>query len=165
MNRYLRLYSALAATAVMAALASATPTFADDDDNDDQIQFMPFGNFGGMNMMARPVDTNADGIVSASEASHHAGVGFALFDIDEDGQISEDEYLDSAPTAMPRGRSNIERLYVNRIARFKTMDVDGDTHVTLAEFMATAQENFEAADANSDGNVTVWEFRAQQRPF
>ncbi len=88
-----------------------------------------------------------------------------MFDSDEDGQISEDEYLDSAPTAMPRGRSNTERLYVNRIARFKTMDADGDTHVTLAEFMATAQENFEAADANNDGNVTVWEFRAQQRPF
>jgi hypothetical protein len=150
----------------LAAIAMIVGTAAlADDDSDNQVQIMPLGNFAGMNMMVRPIDTNADGIVSASEASQHASAGFALFDGDGDSQISEDEYLDSAPFAMPRGRRNVERLFVNRIARFDAMDVDGDDNVTLAEFMAAAQASFEAADTNDDGNVTVWEFRAQRNPF
>ena len=73
--------------------------------------------------------------------------------------------MDSAPSAMPMGRRNVERLYVNRTGRFKEMDADGDGDVTLAEFMAEAQASYEAADADKDGKVTVWEFRAQQNPF
>lgn len=159
-----------AATAVLAVLFSGTAVLADDDEengNDDMVQIMPlgFGNYGGMNMMALPIDENADGIVSASEASQHASIGFALFDGDEDGQISEDEYLDSANPRMSRGRRNVERLFVSRVARFKAIDADGDTNVTLAEFMTNAQVSYEAADANSDGIISVWEFRAQQNPF
>lgn len=156
----------LAATAVLTALVIGTSVLADDD-NDDGFQVMPFGfgTYGGMNMMARPIDNDADGIVSAAEASLHASTGFALFDSDGDSQITEDEFLDSAPSAMPMGRRNVERLFVNRLARFKDMDADGDGNVTLAEFMAKAQATYEAADANSDGKVTVWEFRAQQNPF
>lgn len=162
----------VAATAVMAVLAFGTAVLADDDGDDDSydddmVQIMPFGfgGFGGMNMMARPIDNNSDGIVSASEASQHASTGFALFDGDGDSQITEDEYLDSALSAMPMGRRNVERLYVNRTARFKAMDADADGNVTLAEFMAKAQASYEGADANGDGSVTVWEFRAQQNPF
>lgn len=160
-----KVHGALAAMATIAALATGTPTFADDDDTNDQVQMMPFGVYGGMNMMARAIDTNGDGLVSASEASQHASAGFAMFDGDDDGQISQDEYLDSAPSGLPRGRRNVERLYLNRTARFEAMDADSDMNVTLAEFMAAAQASFEAADTNNDGNVTVWEFRAQQNPF
>ena len=76
-----------------------------------------------------------------------------------------DEFLDSAPAAMPMGRRNQERRYVNRTARFKAMDGDGDDTVTLAEFMSKVQANYDAADANADGKVTIWEFRAQRNPF
>jgi EF hand domain-containing protein len=160
----------VAASAVITALIAGTAALADPDDDsrdDDRVQIMPLGigTYGGMNMMARPIDSNSDGIVSAAEASQHASIGFALFDRDDDGQISEDEYLDGASSAMPMGRRNVERRFVNRIARFKSMDTDTDTNVTLSEFMANVQANYEAADANGDGNVTVWEFRAQQNPF
>ena len=50
-------------------------------------------------------------------------------------------------------------------ARFKAMDGDGDDTVTLAEFMSKVQANYDAADANADGKVTIWEFRAQRNPF
>lgn len=157
------------AAAMVVAMTSGTALFAQSDDDDDRMmQIMPFGYGpfgGGMGMMARPVDSDGDGIVTASEASQHASAGFALFDGDGDDQISEDEYMESAPQAMPMGRRNVERLYVNRAARFKAIDADGDMKVTLAEFMAKAQSSFEAADANKDGKVTVWEFRAQQNPF
>lgn len=169
MSDYISIRGLAAATALIATMATGTVVLAQSDDaNDDVVQSMPFGYGpfgGGMGMMSRPVDTNADGIVSAAEASTHASAGFALFDADRDDQISEDEYMDSAPSAMPMGRRNVERLYVNRAARFKGMDADGDGNVTLAEFMAKAQASYEAADANKDGNVTVWEFRAQQNPF
>jgi len=160
----------VAATAVMASLVTGAAVLADPDDDssdDDRVQVMPFGFgvYGGMNMMARSIDGNSDGIVSASEASLHASTGFALFDRDDDGQISEDEYLDGASSAMPMGRRNMERRFVNRIARFKAMDTDADTNVTLAEFMANVQTNYEAADVDGDGKVTVWEFRAQRNPF
>ncbi len=164
MSRPHRLQSILAATLAMATSGISTPVLAADE-IDDQVQVMPFSIFGGMNMLARPIDANADGVVSASEASQHASTGFALFYVDDDGQISEDEYLDNAPSAVPRGRRNIERLYLNRIARFNAMDADGDTNVTLTEFMATAQASFEAADANGNGNLTVWDFRTQRNPF
>lgn len=163
------LRSFAAASAMMVVLFSGTAVLADDDEdnNNAMAQVMPFGfgNFGGMHIMALPIDQNADGIVSEAEASQHASTGFALFDGDEDGQISEDEYLDSATPPMFRGRQNVERLFVNRKARFNAMDADGDTQVTLAEFMAHAQTSYEAADANADGVISVWEFRAQQNPF
>ncbi len=169
MSSYISIRGLLAATTVMAALATGTVVLADSDsESDDMMQVMPFGYGpygGGMGMMARPVDTDGDGIVSAAEASTHASTGFAQFDADGDGQISEDEYMDSAPSATPMGRRNVERLYVNRTARFKAMDADSNGNVTLAEFMAKAQASYEAADANKDGKITVWEFRAQQSPF
>lgn len=170
MPKYISIRGLVAATTVMAALATGTVVLADgDSENDDMMQVMPLGygpyGSGGMGMMARPVDTDGDGFVSAAEASTHASVGFAQFDADGSGQINEDEYMDSAPSSMPMGRRNVERLYVNRAARFKDMDADSDGNVTLAEFMAKAQASYEAADANKDGKVTVWEFRAQQNPF
>lgn len=162
----------LAVTAMVAAAATGTSVLAQDNDTDDDVmQVMPFGygpygrGPGNMAMMAQPIDIDGDGIVSASEASRHASAGFALFDGDGDDEITEDEYMDSAPAGMPMGRRNTEQLYLNRAARFEAMDADSDGTVTLAEFMANAQASFEAADADADGNVTVWEFRAQRNPF
>ena len=167
-----------AAAVLMAALSVGTAGLAEESaDSDDVMRVFPFdfGGFGpfgaGARAMTRPIDTNQDGLVSASEASQHASTGFALFDSDGDDQITEDEYMDSAPQAMSMlmlmsmGRRNTERLYVNRIARFAAMDADGDAVITLAEFMAKAQASYEAADTNDDANVTVWEFRSQQSPF
>ena len=141
---------------------------SDGDDIGSMFQMMPYGYGpygGGMGMMSRPIDTDGDGIVSAEEASTHASSGFAQYDADDDGQISEDEYMDSASLAMPISRRNVERRYVNRTERFKGMDADGNGDVTLAEFVAKAKESYDAADADKDGKVTVWEFRAQQNPF
>lgn len=169
MSNYTTIRGFVAATAIMTALVSGTAVWADEDerDSDDSAQFMPFGygSYGGMNMMTLPIDADSDGIVSASEASQHASAGFSLFDSDGDGAISEDEYLDKAASPMSRGRRNLERLFVNRIARFKDMDSDSDESVTLAEFMAKAQASYTAADTNGDGTITVWEYRAQQNPF
>lgn len=166
--RYKKNRGFVMATAITATLATGTAVLADDDDRDeDMVQVMPFGfgSGGRMNITAMTIDGNDDGIVSSSEASQHASAAFSVFDGDGDGQLTEDEYLDSAPAILSRGRRSVERLFVNRIAAFAAMNADGDETVTLPEFMTKAQKTFEAADINGDGKVTVWEFRAQQNPF
>ena len=67
------------------------------------------------------------------------------------------------------GRVTASEASLHASARFSLIDpdgdADGDAQVTLAEFMTNAQATYEAADNNGDGKVTVWEFRAQQKPF
>ncbi len=159
----------VAAVAVMAAVTTGTGVLAqeDDDDYEGMMQFRPFWGqqYGGWGMMAQPIDTDGDGFVTASEASAHASVVFALLDGDGDDMISEDEFADGGRGSMPMFHHNVKRFYVNRTARFKALDGDGDGTVTLAEFMAKAQASHESADTDKDGKVTVWEFRAQQKPF
>lgn len=161
-------------TTVAVALAAAGAVSADSDDDDDALrpqtlQMMPGYGLYGRGMapyaMMGAVDRNGDGIVTSSEASQHASLGFALFDTDDDGELAENEYLDRIPAMMPMGRRNTERMFANRAARFKAMDRDDDGTVTLAEFMSQMQARFEAADTDGDGTVTVWEFRAQRRSF
>lgn len=169
MSTFITIRGFAVTTAVMAVLVTGTAARANDTESnsDDGARVMPFGfgAFGGMNMMAMPIDTNADGIVSASEASQHASAGFSIFDSDGDSQLSQDEYMMSAVSTMAMGRCNVDRLFVNRIARFTNMDADSNESVTLPEFMASAQASYDAADTNGDGTVTVWEFRAKQNPF
>lgn len=155
-------------TAIAGGAAVQAQEGSDDDDDDKMTLVTPFGfgpGMGGMAMMSYPVDVDGDGLVSAAEASRHAAVSFALFDADGDRALTEDEFIDSAFVAMPRGRRGTERLFVNRRARFAELDADGDGTVTRAEFIARAQTAYDAADSDGNGTVTVWEFRAQQNPF
>ena len=161
----------LATLLVTAASGAAVQAQETSDDDDDIALVTPFGfgrfapGMGSMALTSYPVDVDGDGFVSAAEASRHAATTFALFDADSDDTLTEDEFIDSAFVAMPMGRRNTERLYVNRRARFAELDTNGDGTVTRAEFINRAQLAFEAADVDGNGQVTVWEFRAQQNPF
>ena len=163
------IFTTLLIAAASGAAVQAQESSEDDDDNITLMTPFGFGRFGpgmgSMAMMSYPVDIDGDGFVSAAEASRHATVSFALFDVDGDQTLTQDEFLDSAFVAMPLGRPSTERLYVNRRARFAELDTNGDGTVTRAEFVNRAQLSFEAADADGNGRVTVWEFRAQQNPF
>lgn len=160
------------ATLVVVAASGAAVQAQESSDDDDDITLMtPFGfghfgpGMGSMAMMSYPADVDGDGFVSAAEASRHAATTFALFDVDGDEALTEDEFIDSAFVAMPMGRRNTERLFVNRRARFAELDANGDGAVTRAEFISRAQLAFESADTDGNGQVTVWEFRAEQNPF
>ncbi|WP_417806345.1 hypothetical protein [Thioclava sp.] len=77
MPKYISVRCLVAATTVMVSLATGTVVLAESDsENDDMMQVVPFwcGPYGGgaMGMVARPVDTDGDGIGRASEASTHA---------------------------------------------------------------------------------------------
>ncbi|WP_439155372.1 hypothetical protein [Yoonia sp.] len=159
----------LAALLVTAAAGGAAVHAQEaSDDDDDMMPVTPFGfgpGIGGMALMSYPVDVDGDGLVTAAEASRHAAISFALFDVDGDDALTEDEFIDSAFVAMPMGRRGTERLFVNRRARFAALDANGDGTVTRAEFINQARTAYDAADADGDAAVTVWEFRAQRNPF
>ena len=45
------------------------------------------------------------------------------------------------------------------------MDVDGNGLVDKREFMTAGEKRFLASDADGNGQVTPWEFRASRRRF
>lgn len=141
-----------AATALF-ALALSTPAMA-----------QGWGSYG-YGMGAVLVDTNDDGMVTADEAAAHWQAHFALMDSDGDGMVTEDEFLDAAMPMGRGGRAAMDRLFANRRARFDAMDGNGDKALSAAEHQAAGESAFAAADANADGKVTVWEFRASNWPF
>jgi Ca2+-binding EF-hand superfamily protein len=108
-------------------------------------------------------DQNNDGVIAADEAAARRESVFVAIDADDDGALTEEEYMAvrMGPGA-GRGPRHEARQELNR-ARFKVMDKNKDGKVTKAEFIEGGRVQFEAADANKDGKVTPWEFRANRR--
>ncbi len=127
---------------------------------------------GGPGPMAgAPVDADGDGLVSADEASARAEAVFAALDADGDDTVTRDEFLAAGPMgafAMDPSAATmpmIARRNEVRGARFDSLDGDANGQIGRAEFVQAAQNDFTAADADGDGQVTVWEYRASHRPF
>ncbi|MSP82934.1 MAG: hypothetical protein EXQ94_08375 [Alphaproteobacteria bacterium] len=114
---------------------------------------MPMGDMGGMH--GRNVDDDRDGIVSAEEAARSRADKFRRGDGDGDGRITQAEH-DAFMAMMGKDGVHHDRM----AEHFAAMDTDGDTAVSLREFMADAETRFKAADADADGIVTVWEYYA-----
>ena len=111
----------------------------------------------GRHMM---IDANDDGLVSAEEAASAADEVFTAMDSDDDGALTQDEYL--AVRMGPQLGFNPDRQAARQKAkeeRFAAMDGDADGSVTKDEFLAAAEAHHNAADADGDGKVTPWEHR------
>lgn len=133
---------------------------------------MGAGPMGGMmGPGLAPVDADGDGLVSAEEASARAEAAFDRLDPDGDGKVTREEFLSMGPWgalgADPATAAHpmAARMAEVRQARFAELDADGDGILTRAEHFAAAEAAHGAADANGDGAVSVWEFRAAHRPF
>lgn len=123
----------------------------------------PPGMGQGMMQRMRQIDANSDGVISDDEAAAQVESVFATMDADDDGNLTEDEYM---AVRMGGGPGfNTERqaaMQARKKERFAAMDPDKDGKVTQAEFITAAKQRFSAADADKDGKVTPWEFRAQR---
>ena len=107
------------------------------------------------------IDANEDGTVSGEEAASHADMTFAAMDIDDNGSLSLDEYMNARMG--PQLGFNQDReaaMQARKAARFDPMDTDKDNAISKAEFIAASKAHFDAADADGDGKVTPWEMRA-----
>lgn len=162
-------------TAVMMSLLLglvAVPAHADDD-RDWGWHMWGWGNGPGSGMMMGQgpgfmgrmamVDTNHDGVISDDEAAAQVEAVFLAMDADDDGELTEDEYM-TVRMGPQRGLNEDRQkmMQERKRARFGGIDTDKSGKVSKAEFIAAGKARFDAADTDKDGRVTPWEFRAQR---
>lgn len=150
---------------------SALPAQAEDDDWGWQMWGWGKGSGSGMMLghgmmgLMAAIDANNDGVIGDDEAATQVGYVFAAMDSDDDGELTEEEYMAvSLGQGLGQGR-NEERMKVmqeRKKVRFVEMDADKNGKVSQAEFIAGGKARFQAADTDKDGKVTPWEFRAQR---
>jgi EF hand len=131
------------------------------------------GEHGGMHRgkhhMMMMIDANADGAVSADEASALADGMFMRHDQNGDDVLDQSEF-----TTPPHGRrgggwfgwgkAEADAVLKVRQDKFAALDTNKDGKLSKDEFFAEAQSRMAAADTDKDGKVTPWEFRAMPRP-
>lgn len=110
------------------------------------------------------MDVNKDNKVTKAEMEQYRGkaiaeqqqqrnrVLFAKLDADKNGSLSAQEF---ARLAGPTPRVNVEPL-------MKRVDSNRDQQLTLAEYRAGAQADFDRLDTNNDGKLSPAEARAGQ---
>lgn len=123
------------------------------------------GRYGYMTRFGT-FDTNHDGVVSAEEASANAEKVLASMDVNEDDQVSFDEFMVfrmGNRNALIKKRQAV-RYAINHFW-FVRMDADEDELISRIEFFEAASRHFSDSDANKDGKVTPIEFRSQRGIF
>ena len=106
---------------------------------------------GAMVERLKAADTNADGLISKSEAAALPRLAerFDRIDANRDGQVSFEE-LKAARASHRGGHGKM----------LKSLDTDGDGKVSKAEAVAAAAARFDRADANKDGFITAEEMKS-----
>lgn len=87
-------------------------------------------------------DTNDDGLISEGEFVRDAAVGFATLDKDGSRTLTPAE------------------LEAHDPAKFKAIDKNGDGKLTFSEVMANKMRAFKAGDTNQDGFLSFEEMMA-----
>jgi len=111
----------------------------------------------------KKVDTNGDGVISHEEALAAANARvekeFATFDLNHDGQITQDEIKQ----VHEQKRAEMEAKFE---ARFKQADTNGDGQLSKAEVQAGLPflaRGFDRLDTNKDGKLIVGEIPPPHR--
>lgn len=127
-----------------------------------------------------------DGKITAEELNACRANWFAALDADEDGLVVQEEFhsqfaemdgedadgaIDEAEfAAFFVGPENVEQ-YIKAEAKahpetaflIGTMDQDGDSLVTVEEFIPVVKARFQQMDADRDGKITEEEFKAARK--
>jgi EF hand len=109
------------------------------------------------------IDLNGDGVISEDEAAASSDHMFLRLDANGDGALSEAEFTKPRHAHFWNSWFNsaeIAAVQKVRKDKFAQLDTDKNVSVNKAEFLADAKAKLAAADADKDGKVTPWEFRA-----
>lgn len=122
------------------------------------LSFGASANEDKMQMM----DTNKDGVVSASEHTAGARSMFGKMDADGDGRVTAAE-MDAAHKGMG---SHSATAGMSSADKIKAIDADGDGVITASEHDKGSSGMFQRMDANGDGNLSFEEMQAPpQKPI
>jgi Ca2+-binding EF-hand superfamily protein len=105
----------------------------------------------------KKMDTNGDGMVSASEHAASAKKMFDAMDANHDGNVTAAEMDAMHQARMKEGKATMSMSSADKI---KAKDTNGDGMLSAAENAAGAQRNFDAMDTNHDGNLSAAELKA-----
>jgi Ca2+-binding EF-hand superfamily protein len=108
---------------------------------------------------ADKMDSNNDGMVSASEHAAGASTMFAEIDADRNGSVTATE-MDAHWQAKGKSKKSGEMSSAEKI---REVDGDGDGALTAAEHAAGAQKKFAEMDADKDGSLAKAEMDAGHR--
>lgn len=119
------------------------------------------------------LDANKDGKLDQADRAARRAAMFDRIDADHNGQISRAEFdAPRGPMAAGEGRRGQGGRVMGMHHRGGTMggrmmgpgaDADKDGAITQAEFTAAAQQRFDRADTNHDGQVTREERQAARQ--
>jgi len=111
-------------------------------------------------------DMNQDGVVSLEDAMEKRSDVFVMFDSDENGALSADEYKSFDATRAEdmkqnaggggHGKGPMKRAQAGLTLEFN--DVDKDGQVTKEEFVGRTKDWMVMLDRNGDGNVSKKDF-------
>lgn len=103
-------------------------------------------------------DQNGDGKVDKTEYQQQRDAAFARTDLDNNGELSSDEYLNEFVDRLDRQIAKTRTAQLKQAAvRFKALDKDNNQQVSAAEFNASGERMFKRWDTDLNQQVTMAE--------
>lgn len=103
-------------------------------------------------------DQNGDGKVDKTEYQQQRDAAFARTDLDNNGELSSDEYLNEFVDRLDRQIAKTRTAQLKQAAvRFKALDTDNSQQISSAEFNASGERMFKRWDTDLNQQVTMAE--------
>lgn len=103
-------------------------------------------------------DQNGDGKVDKVEYQQQRDAAFARTDLDKNGELSSDEYLNEFVDRLDRQIAKTRTAQLKQAAvRFKALDKDNSQQISSAEFSASGERMFKRWDTDLNQQVTMAE--------
>jgi len=103
-------------------------------------------------------DQNGDGKVDKVEYQQQRDAAFARTDLDKNGELSSDEYLNEFVDRLDRQIAKTRTAQLKQAAvRFKALDKDNSQQISSAEFNASGERMFKRWDTDLNQQVTMAE--------